>query len=94
VGVECFQAAGGGLQQFVHQQQQLALEFRIVLVLARDFLQLPHHLDQHVLRVGQHQRAEGGAADDDQFVGLPDGEGGTAHHHVAAEHGAQHDENA
>ena len=94
VGVERLQAAGRRLQQFVHQQQELALELGVVLVLARDLLHLADQFDQHVFRIGEHERAEGGAADDDQLVGLPDGAGAAAHHHVAAEYRAEHDEDA
>jgi hypothetical protein len=94
VGVERLQAAGGSLQQLVHQQQQLALEFRIVLLASDDLLELDQQLGQHVLGIADHQGADGGADDDEQLDGLPDGADGAAHEGEAAEDRAEHDEDA
>jgi hypothetical protein len=64
-----FRPPAASLQQFVHQQQQLALEFRVVPLAPGDLLELDQQLGQHVLRVAQHQGAKGGADDDEHLDG-------------------------
>src|SRR5471030_2286928 len=94
VGVERLQAAGGQLQQLVHQQQQLALEFRIVFLAEHDFLDLREQFLEHVGGIAQHQRADAGAGDDDQLDRLPDLRKRAAFEREAAEDTAQDNEDA
>ncbi|MNT40432.1 hypothetical protein D3C72_1767450 [compost metagenome] len=91
VGVERLQAAGGRLQQFIHQQQQLALEFRALLLVRDDLAHLVQHFTEYMLRVAQHQGADGGADDDDQLDRLPDRVDGAAHQGEASEYTPHHD---
>nr|WP_229419438.1 hypothetical protein [Pseudoduganella dura] len=94
VGIEGLQAAGGQLQQLVHQQQQLALEFRVVLLAHDDFLQLVRQLVEDVPGIAQHERADARAGDHEHLDRVPDRRERAAHQHVPAEDAAENNEKA